>query len=172
MGKVTFELRGGAELDKLLEELPKRVATRLGRNAVNAGARVIAAEARRRAPVETGDLKKAIRVRSKRSRLPITLRLNSVEATAGVGGREGPLAHIIEFGTAPHRIVASPGKVLRFEVGGDVRFAKAVQHPGAAPKPFLRPAAESKAGAALQQIGDNLGKGIEREALKLGGRGP
>jgi HK97 gp10 family phage protein len=61
MAKI--ELRGGPELNRALEELGNTIARRLGKNAVRAGARVIANGAKARAPVgKTGKLKKSIRV--------------------------------------------------------------------------------------------------------------
>jgi hypothetical protein len=50
-----------------------------------------------------------------------------------------PYAKYLERGTSPYRIVARRGKALRFLVGGQVRFAKAVQHPGLRPRPFFEP---------------------------------
>jgi hypothetical protein len=39
-------------------------------------------------------------------------------------------AKFVEFGTRPHVIRASRKKALRFSVGGRVRFARTVNHPG------------------------------------------
>lgn len=58
--KVTFS--GGREIEAKLRDLGSKVAGRLGVNATKAGARVIAAAARRRAPFVTRRLKKGITV--------------------------------------------------------------------------------------------------------------
>jgi hypothetical protein len=55
---------------------------------------------------------------------------------------KGRLALILEFGTVPHRIEPKFAEVLRFEIGGEVIFAKFVDHPGTAPIPHLRRAFE------------------------------
>lgn len=41
-----------------------------------------------------------------------------------------PFAHFEEVDTKPHDIVARPGKVLRFKIGGNVLYRKRVRHPG------------------------------------------
>ena len=47
-----------------------------------------------------------------------------------MGGREAPYAKFIEYGTRPHIIRARRAMALRFEVHGDVVYAKYVRHPG------------------------------------------
>jgi hypothetical protein len=60
-------------------------------------------------------------------------------------GAEGSLAitakyaPFLEHGTGPYTIRARRAKALRFFVGGAVRFAKSVQHPGLRPRPFFGP---------------------------------
>lgn len=47
----------------------------------------------------------------------------------------------LEDGTKPHRIEAKNAKALRWEgEGGVVHFARAVNHPGTKPMPFMGPA--------------------------------
>jgi len=53
-------------------------------------------------------------------------------------------AAMVEYGTKPHVIAARRKKFLRFEVGGNVLFRRAVNHPGTFPRPFMR-AAQLKA---------------------------
>ena len=44
----------------------------------------------------------------------------------------------LEFGTAPHVIEANAANALRFEVDGEVIFARKVFHPGTKPLGFVR----------------------------------
>jgi HK97 gp10 family phage protein len=60
------------------------------------------------------------------------------------------IAHLVEFGTAPH----------------DEPKA-GIHHPGARPKPFLRPAYESRKDEAVQRFGQRFGPAVERQAAKL-----
>lgn len=43
-------------------------------------------------------------------------------------------AHIVAKGQRPHVITARPGGVLAFRSGGQLRFARSVNHPGAQPR--------------------------------------
>lgn len=163
--KVAFRIEGAKELDDLLKQLPGRTAGRIGSNALRAGARVIRDEAKRVVPVDTGDLRDSIKVITGRADRR-TQRIVHV----GSFGPDSRLAHLVEFGTAVHRITAKAGKVLAYISGFQRVFARSVLHPGAKPQPFLRPAGDAKAREALDTMGDVLGVGIEREAAKLGRR--
>lgn len=46
-------------------------------------------------------------------------------------------APYVHDGTRPHVIRPKRGKALRFVIGGQVVFARVVQHPGTRPNPFL-----------------------------------
>lgn len=48
-----------------------------------------------------------------------------------------PHAEYTDRGAAPHEIRPRSARVLRFEVGGQVVFAKRVQHPGNEPRPWF-----------------------------------
>ena len=161
---VTLDLKGVAELDRMLQELPKAVANKLGDAALRAGGRVIAAEARRLAPKR---LKARITVGGTGEPPP-----NATTRVQAVGirkSRHSRVAHLVEYGTAAHRIEPKrKGKLLVFEVNGETVFTTHVDHPGAQPHPFMRPAGDTKAQEAIDRIGENLGTGIEREAQKLG----
>lgn len=50
-------------------------------------------------------------------------------------------SQFLEWGTPPHKIVAK-GRALRFVVNGEVIFRKMVNHPGTAPRPYMREARE------------------------------
>jgi HK97 gp10 family phage protein len=140
-----FTMTGGKELEEALKELGNQIAGRLGNNAVRAGARVIAAEARARAPVATGALRKSIKVVGDAEER----RLGGTTRTAYVVAR-APHAHLVEKGTLPRRQASG-------------------RYTGAAPaKAYLRPSLDTQGQAAVDKMGQNLGAGIEREAAKLG----
>ncbi len=60
---------------------------------------------------------------------------DSVKAGVRLGTKYGTF---IENGTRAHPIVARSASRLRFVVGGRVVFARAVMHPGTAPRHFMR----------------------------------
>ena len=63
-----MELIGGKELDNALQELERKLARKIGVQALRAGAKIILAKARANAPVKSGALKAAIKIRAGRSR--------------------------------------------------------------------------------------------------------
>lgn len=52
-------------------------------------------------------------------------------------GRE-TIVRFLEYGTQPHVIEPVRAKALRFEIDGEVIFAKLVHHPGTRPLGFVR----------------------------------
>jgi hypothetical protein len=88
---------------------------------------------------QTGTLRRSIRVLSSR---------RTERGGEASFGTDIPYARPVEGGQKPHTIAAR-GRALRWEQGGEIRFARLVHHPGAAAKPFMGPAA-IKAEAALR----------------------
>ena len=91
---ATLKMTGGPTLERALRELGGQIAGRLGQNSVNAGARVIAAGAKRRAPKRTGRYAKTIRTFTD----PAERRSGGSTRSAYAGTRD-PLGHLLEFGT-------------------------------------------------------------------------
>lgn len=108
--------------------------------------RVIALQ-KREAPVRTGNLRRSVRLGT------ISERVAQTVATANYA------AHV-EYGTAPHTIVPTTKKALRFarsgvattlggrptaaarRTGGAYAFARRVNHPGTRANPFMERGAE------------------------------
>lgn len=152
------QIKGGAELQRLLGQLPARAEALISRGALREGARVIEQEAKARVPFKEGKLRDSIRVRSG------VKKGGRIYAHILAGGRkkgEAFYARFVEFGTAAHEIRPKGFKSL-FVAG---LFRKVVQHPGAKPRPFMQPAADAKAGAAVEAIAQFLRRRLAR-ALK------
>lgn len=164
-GWVEFKVEGLAELERDLKRIPQAVADKALPRAVLAGAGVIRDEARRLVPKRSGQLAKSIVARKQR-------RPKGTGVIYAVGANsKGFYAHMVEFGTAPHWIKAKTGeKVLK--IGTDKRgrvysrrvnvYSKMVKHPGAAPRPFLRPALDTKHREAVEKMKASLARSIER----------
>lgn len=143
-----YEIKGLAELQRALEQLPAKIEANIIQGALRAGAKVVAAAARDNVSVVSGRLAASVRYGAKRTK--------ALEAQGyvraggrGKGKRAGAFyAHMVEYGTAAHIIKAPPGAKL------NVRgvFYSSVQHPGARKKPFMRPALDSHAQAALEAV--------------------
>lgn len=157
-----------------LETVKAELRQRLLQTAVNAGARVIRDEARTRVPVRTGLTRNAIRTFARRSGVG----RHEVAASVGLrgGGKTGRvhIGRFLEFGTSRHIIepkttTAKKKEALLLSMGQVVRK---VDHPGHAPRPFLRPAFDAKKQASLDAMAAALRKGIERAIKKGGGITP
>lgn len=147
-------VKGLKELAAMLQTLPAKLEANVLRSALRAGANVVKAEAVRMAPVKSGLLRAGLKVSTNNRRGTVTAK---VKAT----GKHAYIAPWLEYGVAAHKISGKKGGWLSF--GG--LFAKSVQHPGFAPRPFMRPALDSQAQAALVAVGNAIKKRLTKEGL-------
>lgn len=147
MAKTGFELEGFDALEQVLAGLPGK----FGDQVVDKILRKAAAPYVKRAKElssnadVTGDTTKSIGIIADR-------KTNSIIVGPRRGnGYKGFVAHILEYGAAPHLIKAKAA-------GGHLSFnGKAytqVQHPGIAPQPFLRPAFDETKDQMVQSVKD------------------
>jgi HK97 gp10 family phage protein len=147
---------GGREIDAWLQQLPVKVERNVLRSALRAGVNEFRDEARLRVPVDEGDLKDSIRTTTRSKR-------GTVYASVKAGGKKAPHWHWVEFGVAAHKIKAKPEHALSF--GGVT--VREVDHPGARPQPFFRPAWDSRARAALVAIAAKARERLTRENINI-----
>lgn len=148
-------ITGGAELQAFLDQLPAKVEANIMRSAMRQGVNVLRDEIKANVPVLHGDLRDSIKVGT-------SSRKGVVKATVRIGNRKAWYARLIEFtGAAAHSISAKGKGMLSF--GGF--FSKSAQHPGMKAKPFVRPALDSRANAAIQAVGDQVRKRLTKEGL-------
>lgn len=151
---LKIKIEGIEEMTRKLEAVGTRVALRGPNAAVRAGGSFLIKEMRRRAPKETGSLKKALGQRIKTYR-----RSKTVAAIVGPRskrydtskGRRNPAnyAHLVELGTRPHSIGRGT-------------------HPGRPARPFMRPAWDAAAPGARQAVIDKMQQIFEKEAAAVG----
>lgn len=152
-------IKGGAELQAFLDQLPAKLEANIMRSALRQGANVIRDQAKANVPVKSGDLRDSIKISTRSKR-------GVVSASVKAGNRKAWYAHIIEFtGAVPHKIKAKGKGWLAF--GGF--FGKSVQHPGMKAKPFMRPALDARSSAAIQATGDQVRKRLTKEGLNAPG---
>lgn len=176
--KVT--LKGFAEVVQTLNGLKQSMRGRILRKAVTKAVQPITKDAKARAPVEDGYLKKSI-----------GYRIQSYKKSGAVVGVIGPrtgykknrktgkreltalgkklqketykrptyYAHLVEMGTQPHAIGKGDSLKKNRQAGK--------LHPGARPKPFLLPAWRAGKARAEQTLLVEIAAGIERELAKL-----
>lgn len=141
-------VKGLSELNQFLQQLPAKVERNVLRGALRAGAKPVRQEAQARAPVDTGTLRAGIVIKGSRGK-PGTVAVKVVAT-----GKHAYIAPWLEYGVAAHQVVAAKGGWLFF--GG--QYAKAVNHPGIAPRPFMRPALDTQAGAAVVAAAEYMKK--------------
>lgn len=149
--KMEFQVLGLKELDAYLQTLPAKVEAKVLRGAVRAGSNVMAAEARARAPIlkeevdnrVPGALKKSIRI----------------------------MSTVVRNGTVLGGVAAGGGaKVKRGGIRGmaDAFYAKFVEF-GTVKMPaipFMRPAIDTRAPAAVEAAGVYVRERINAGDLK------
>lgn len=149
---------GLKELQAFLDQLPAKMEANIMRSAMRQGANVVLEEAKRNVPVKSELLRNGLKVST-------GLRSGVVTAKVKAKGKHGPVAHLVEYGTAAHFIKPKTAKSLFF--AGLMRDG--VDHPGAKPKPFMRPALDSQAQAALQAVGEAIKKRLTKQGLDASG---
>ncbi|BBB65910.1 hypothetical protein UNDYM_1657 [Undibacterium sp. YM2] len=147
-------IKGGDELQKFLDQLPAKIEANIMRSSLRAGAKVILDAAKENVPVEHGDLRASLRISTRSKRGVVT-------ATVKAGSKKAFYWRFVEFGTAAHGIKPKKAASLLF---GNV-FAESVLHPGARAKPYMRPALDTQAGAAIQAVGEAIKKRLTKQGI-------
>jgi HK97 gp10 family phage protein len=162
-----IHITGLSELNEALQTLPAKIEANILRGALRFGQNVIKNVAKARCPVGEpsaqakkygaypGALRDSIRVSARSSKGTVTVKVTA-------GNKIAYYAHMAEFGTRPHAELPSGAKAL-FVAG---RFKMQVQHPGAIAKPFMRPAFDNHAHAAIQAAADYMAERIPIELAK------
>ena len=130
-------VKGLEELQKFMDTLAPKIEANVMRGALRAGVNVIKPVAQANIHSVSGQLAAGLKV-STRSRG------GKVTASLKATGPHRFIAHLVEFGTRAHNIAA---RKVWLSFGGI--FRKEVAHPGARPRPFMRPALDGQAQAAV-----------------------
>lgn len=145
-------IKGLAELQAALAQLPVKMENNILRGALRAGAKVVAKQASANVHQVSGALAESVRFGCKvdraGGRLTAFIRAGGRGKKGSAKGGKNPAfyAHMVEGGTVAHLIKAkAPKRMLAVGVAQ-------VQHPGAKKKPFLRPALDLQATAALEAV--------------------
>lgn len=155
MAKRTL-LLGSSELIRQLESLPENLAKRALKTGVKSGAKVIANEAVRLSPVETGKLRDSITVAA-------ATKLRNKKTAVGyrvlAGGEpftgDTFYGYMIEYGFWKQPIQIVNGRIKSMRRGR----GEPVWTP---PQPFMRPALDNKASEARQVIAQAVSDAIAR----------
>jgi len=138
-------VKGLAELQQFLDQVPPKIEANIMRGALRAGMNVVKPVAKANIHSVSGQLAAGLAVGTQHKGSVVIGRLVA-------RGKHAFIARWVEFGTAAHLIKARFGRSLN--LGGV--FAKSARHPGAAPHPFLRPALDTQAQAAVIAAGEYI----------------
>lgn len=161
-------VKGLPEILKRLKALPEELRSRILSRAMRKGADLIREMAARMVPVRTGQLRDSILVRQPSFRTHTNVTFNIAAHSR--------IAHLVEFGTSAHPI--SPrtmgsrvGRALRVAMMIQGHFvAGAVTHPGARPRPFMRPAFDQHADSVIAMVAHEVEKALAKVAAGVGGK--
>lgn len=167
-----FPVQGLKELDAYLSALPMNMQKGAIRAGLVAAAAPVRDEARMLARKSSGKMARAIKTGSARQNPDGTL-----SVTVSLKGPHAFLGTFIEYGVKPHYIARTgkgegrvairkaregtgtvQGGVMRI---GDDFVSGIISHPGIAASPFLRPALDMKANAAVKAFADRIRAYIE-----------
>lgn len=131
----SVKISGIEAIQRKFEALTPKVRKKLLRSSMTKGARIVAAEAKARVPVDTGALRKSIKV-------------------AGLAGGRG--AGLVARGGGKAAPVGK--RVIATE-----RYAHIIEQgrKGAEAKPFLRPALDAKEGQVRDLIRDDMAQAVQ-----------
>ena len=103
-----------------------------------------------RAALEANNTRQVFQTRTGRTQRATKVRRRGKRIIRFTVSNSHPNAIRMEKGTRPHVIRAKPGKSLRFEMNGKIRFFKKVNHPGTRPYRFLS-RARNTAGSVFER---------------------
>jgi hypothetical protein len=135
----TRNVKGLAEVDRFLQQLPGKIQRNVMRGGLRAGAGELRDGARENVNSISGALARSYR---------LTTRARGTEVTAAVVSNHYT-AQWVEYGTKPHVIRAKDGGALAF--GGNLY--ESVLHPGAKAQAPMRRALDERASAAVVAAG-------------------
>lgn len=157
---------GLKELDTALKQFSAKVEAKILRGGLRAGAKVIQKLAQEKCPVDSGNLRKTIRVSTSGRR-------GEMKAKISAGGKNGVIyAGMVEFGTATFYTGKGKSKRRAYQIKPLTKKALAIdggafasaEHPGIKPQPFMRPALDEGAEKAVQKMAEYIRQRIEKEA--------
>jgi HK97 gp10 family phage protein len=171
-------ITGGRELDELLRTLPGKVQKNINRAMLRAGAVVLRDEVKQNVPVQSGDLRNSVRITSR-------ARGEEVSASVKAGNSVAYYARFVEYGTRPHLVqiddrdrginrrtgrqisVTTINRQRRsLQIGGNL-IGPSVQHNGARPKPFMRPAVDTALPRAIDAMKKKLRERLTNQGLDV-----
>lgn len=167
--KASVEVVGLHAFEKLLERLGTKDANAIVRKSQRVAAKSMMEETKKRAPVDTGLLKKSLAVRAlkrKRGRIGFRVGYKNVDLIVAKGSGFGAFVrNLKKFGKADIK-TPKPAKEKRYFYPAIVEYGSK-NNP---PHPFMRPAFDAHKAAAKQLIVNTVREGIIAAANRKAGK--
>lgn len=188
--ETQIEIPGLSDLYKLMQELPAKIEGNIMNGALRAGQKVmldaVRSKLKENNSFDTGLLDKSIRIRfNRRSR-----KRGWINSYLIAGNADAYYARWVEYGTAAHFISVKeesrPTRMTRrgirtYSISTINRMVQrkslvigknfvgtSVSHPGAKPKPFMRPSFDANKDKSISAISDYIRKRLPKELKKAG----
>lgn len=170
MTKATMKVEGVKPLLRLLQKLPEQAQRHALRPAIKKAATPVLKLARKLAPVGDDDLsgdenRKHLKKTLAKSGVIWNRRTGAMWIFVGPKAKEAPHGHFVHEGTKPHQIVVPHAILLKNGLVMPAGFV--IDHPGQPPNPFLDIALIGAAPKVNSILKREIGKGIEKQALKM-----
>ncbi|WP_157778838.1 HK97-gp10 family putative phage morphogenesis protein [Massilia violaceinigra] len=149
-------ITGGRELDAFLQQFSAKFEKKVMRGALRVGANEFKEEVKANIPVDSGALRRSVRVTT-------NAKGGRVTASVKIGNKKAWYAQMVEFGTRAHKITPRGAKALR--IAGYV--VADADHPGARPRPFARPAFDARAARAATAVGTEIRSRLTAKGINL-----
>lgn len=150
---MSIRIKNMDALSRALQQFPLRVQQNAAKRAVRQGVNVLRDEARVRVPKKSGKLASSIKT-------TVSTQGNVTVGRVRLKGKHAYLGRFIEFGVAAHFIRAGAKKGGTDDPGAlkiDGNYVTGtILHPGFAPRPFMRPALDSKGSEAADAVRASL----------------
>lgn len=156
-GIIDVELRGEIEARQKIEQVITDLNGRPFYNAMMEAALIVEGSAKRKAPVDRGQLRQSIASEVR------TSALGAGDRIIGVVGSNRVYAAAVEFGSRPHWAPIEPLKVWARRHGANAyAVQRAIARRGTRAQPYLVPAFEENKLRIVRILGDGV-KGIVRK---------
>jgi len=172
MATMNVSLSGFKQLERKLNELPKRIRRKVLSQSLRAGAKIIQAEAKARVPKDTGELRRSIKVRVGKVKNRGDVKIIVI---TGAGDFKGDQYYgaFVEYGyrrgkrsagVASLQKAKSSTKDSGKKAAIQAKLDKADDRQMVPARPFMRPAFDTKKNEAQRAITVRMVEGIVKEA--------
>lgn len=177
----TVHVKGLSQLQRFLDTLPVKVERNIMRGAMRAGAKVVLPVAKAKIRNRSGETAASLRISTRARGSKVTARIvagNSKNPNVPIWLEYGTRAHLISVQDSEkpinRRASARAGRVIRASMTtinrnvlriGNRFVGPTVSHPGARRFPFMRPALDAMASAAVTAIGEYIKKRLTKQGI-------